>query len=91
VFNLLAITGLVSEANFECSETGIVSENILYQPHLVTHLDCSCAQALQAMDNSHVALVTVELKAEQFQHYRCDRSIPLGISVSVTSYRQPLC
>lgn len=59
--DLAAITGLVSEANFECSETGI---------------------ALQAMDNSHVALVTVELKANEFEHYRCDRNIPLGISVS---------
>jgi len=37
------------------------------------------------MDNSHVALVTVELKANEFAHYRCDRNIPLGISVSPKS------
>ncbi|KAG7531431.1 hypothetical protein FFLO_04352 [Filobasidium floriforme] len=34
------------------------------------------------MDNSHVALVTVELKANEFEHYRCDRNIPLGISLA---------
>jgi hypothetical protein len=47
-------------------------------------------QALQAMDNSHVALVTVELKANEFAHYRCDRNIPLGISVSPTSQQRAL-
>ncbi|KAG8894134.1 proliferating cell nuclear antigen [Tulasnella sp. 403] len=34
---------------------------------------------LQAMDNSHVALVAVNLKEEAFMKYRCDRPMPLGI------------
>lgn len=38
-------------------------------------------QALQAMDNSHVALVSLKLVAEQFESYRCDRNIPLGVNV----------
>jgi hypothetical protein len=38
-------------------------------------------QSLQAMDNSHVALVSVLLKASGFENYRCDRSMPLGINV----------
>lgn len=33
------------------------------------------------MDNSHVALVSVMLKASGFENYRCDRSMPLGINV----------
>lgn len=41
--------------------------------------------ALQAMDNSHVALVSMLLKAEGFSPYRCDRNIALGINlVSLT-------
>lgn len=34
------------------------------------------------MDNSHVALVSLKLVAEQFESYRCDRNIPLGVNVS---------
>jgi DNA polymerase III sliding clamp (beta) subunit (PCNA family) len=40
-------------------------------------------QALQAMDNSHVALVSLKLLAEQFESYRCDRNMPLGVNVSL--------
>jgi hypothetical protein len=36
------------------------------------------------MDNSHVALVTVQLDADQFDFYRCDRNMPLGVNVSPT-------
>jgi proliferating cell nuclear antigen len=39
------------------------------------------AQNLQAMDNSHVALVSVKLNADGFALYRCDRPIPLGVNV----------
>ena len=34
------------------------------------------------MDNSHVALVAVSLKASGFKRYRCDRPIPLGVNVA---------
>jgi proliferating cell nuclear antigen len=34
------------------------------------------------MDNSHVALVTVQLEANEFDAYRCDRNMPLGVNVS---------
>jgi proliferating cell nuclear antigen PCNA len=40
------------------------------------------AQNLQAMDNSHVALVAVKLHADGFAFYRCDRPIPLGVSLA---------
>ncbi|KAL1412465.1 proliferating cell nuclear antigen [Vanrija albida] len=47
------------------------------------NLDCSDEGiALQAMDNSHVALVSLKLAAEQFESYRCDRNIPLGVNLT---------
>ena len=33
------------------------------------------------MDNSHVALVSMMLKAEAFSPYRCDRNLALGINI----------
>jgi len=58
---LEAIKELVSDANFDCSETGI---------------------ALQAMDNSHVALVSLLLKAEAFDPYTCARGFSLGVNLN---------
>ncbi|GKT42222.1 proliferating cell nuclear antigen [Colletotrichum spaethianum] len=37
---------------------------------------------LQAMDNSHVALVSMALKTEAFSPYRCDRNIALGVNLT---------
>jgi proliferating cell nuclear antigen len=34
------------------------------------------------MDNSHVALVSMLLKSEGFNPYRCDRNIALGINLT---------
>ncbi|PPQ87173.1 hypothetical protein CVT25_014671 [Psilocybe cyanescens] len=56
-----AIKELVTDANFECNEEGIV---------------------LQAMDNSHVALVSVKFGAPGFTRYRCDRPMPLGVNLT---------
>ncbi|CAA7261888.1 unnamed protein product [Cyclocybe aegerita] len=56
-----AIKELVTDANFECNEEGIV---------------------LQAMDNSHVALVSVKFSAPAFKRYRCDRPMPLGVNLT---------
>lgn len=36
---------------------------------------------LQAMDSSHVALVTLNLKGSEFAEYRCDRPQTLGVSI----------
>ncbi|KLO11830.1 proliferating cell nuclear antigen [Schizopora paradoxa] len=51
---------------------------------LVTDANFECTEEglkLQAMDNSHVALVAVLLKEEGFMKYRCDRPIPLGVNL----------
>ena len=46
------------------------------------NFDCNDSGiALQAMDNSHVALVSMLLKSEAFAVYRCDRNIALGINL----------
>ncbi|KAI9318412.1 proliferating cell nuclear antigen [Dichotomocladium elegans] len=47
------------------------------------NFDCSDAGiSLQAMDNSHVALVSMLLRSEGFDPYRCDRNLPLGINLT---------
>lgn len=51
----------------------IVSEiNLEVSPHGIN---------LQAMDGSHVALVTVNLSCDGFEEYRCDKVLTLGINV----------
>ncbi|KAK3329558.1 proliferating cell nuclear antigen, N-terminal domain-containing protein [Apodospora peruviana] len=47
------------------------------------NFDCNDSGiALQAMDNSHVALVSMMLKSESFSPYRCDRNIALGVNLT---------
>ncbi|RDW67730.1 proliferating cell nuclear antigen [Coleophoma cylindrospora] len=47
------------------------------------NFDCNdSGVALQAMDNSHVALVSMMLKAEGFAPYRCDRNVALGVNLT---------
>ncbi|KAF2874816.1 proliferating cell nuclear antigen, N-terminal domain-containing protein [Massariosphaeria phaeospora] len=47
------------------------------------NFDCNDSGiALQAMDNSHVALVSMLLRSEAFSPFRCDRNIALGINLS---------
>lgn len=41
--------------------------------------------ALQAMDGSHVCLVSVDVYSDAFNPYRCDRNITLGLETSMLS------
>jgi proliferating cell nuclear antigen len=34
------------------------------------------------MDSSHVALVALLLRAEGFEHYRCDRNLSMGMNLN---------
>lgn len=55
---------------------------------LVTDANFECNEEgihLQAMDNSHVALVSVLLHTNGFVSYRCDRPIPLGMNLGSLS------
>ena len=36
---------------------------------------------LQAMDNSHVSLVSMTLRSDGFDKYRCDRNSALGMNL----------
>jgi len=57
-----SIKELVTDANWDCSNTGI---------------------SLQAMDSSHVSLVSMVLRSEGFEgSYRCDRTLSLGINTA---------
>ena len=48
--------------------------------------DCSdTGIQLQAMDNSHVSLVFVDLKADGFDKYKCTRQISMGMSLTSMS------
>jgi proliferating cell nuclear antigen len=48
-----------------------------------TTFDCNKGgMQMQAMDSSHVSLCTLQLKAEGFEEYRCDRNVALGISLT---------
>ena len=40
------------------------------------------AMGLQAMDTSHVSLVSLIMRDEGFEHFRCDRSLSLGINLA---------
>lgn len=40
---------------------------------------------LQAMDNSHVSLVSLNLRADGFEKYRCDRNLTMGMNLTSMS------
>lgn len=47
---------------------------------LVNDANFDCAAngfSLQAMDSSHVALVSLMLRSDGFEHYRCDRNLSM--------------
>jgi proliferating cell nuclear antigen len=47
------------------------------------NLDCSASGiAFQSMDSSHVCLIALLLRENGFEHYRCDRTLNLGLSLA---------
>jgi hypothetical protein len=47
-----------------------------------TNLECSATGiVLQAMDSSHVSLVSLSLQKEGFDMFRCDRNLSLGLNL----------
>ena len=44
--------------------------------------DCSSTGiALQAMDSSHVSLVSFNIRSDGFETYRCDRNLSMGMNL----------
>ncbi|KAJ7229191.1 proliferating cell nuclear antigen, N-terminal domain-containing protein [Mycena pura] len=67
------------------AEAGTLKKLLDAIKELVTDANFECNEEglnLQAMDNSHVALVSVYLEAAGFKRYRCDRPMPLGVNLS---------
>lgn len=55
---------------------------------LLNEASWSCADSgirLQAMDNSHVSLISVNLRAEGFDKYICDRNLIIGMDLTSMS------
>lgn len=51
---------------------------------LVTDANFDCAPtgfSLQAMDSSHVSLVSLQLRNDGFEQYRCDRTLSMGLNL----------
>lgn len=48
--------------------------------------DCSSTGiALQAMDSSHVSLVSLNIRSDGFETYRCDRNLSMGMNLATMS------
>jgi len=55
---------------------------------LLNEASFDCAHSgmlLQAMDNSHVSLVSLNLRKEGFDKYRCDRNLVMGMNLTSMS------
>ncbi|KAK4217656.1 proliferating cell nuclear antigen [Rhypophila decipiens] len=69
----------------QLDEANVFKKSIEAIKDLVQDCNFDCNDAgigLQAMDNSHVALVSMLLSRDAFSHYRCDRNIALGINLT---------
>lgn len=67
------------------NEAGMLKRLLDAIKELVSDANFECVDEginLQAMDNSHVALVAVNLKSKGFKKYRCDRPMPLGVNLT---------
>ncbi|KAK6544026.1 proliferating cell nuclear antigen [Orbilia ellipsospora] len=71
------------EARLE--QAGVLKKVVEAIKDLVQDCNFDCSDSgiqLQAMDNSHVALVSMNLRSDGFSPFRCDRNIALGINLN---------
>ncbi|TFK21575.1 proliferating cell nuclear antigen [Coprinopsis marcescibilis] len=67
------------------AEAGLLKKLLDAIKELVTDANFTANEEgfqLQAMDNSHVALVAVKLQASGFKKFRCDRPMQLGVNLN---------
>jgi len=84
---------LRSSFNLKMFEARLVQGSLLKKildaiKELLNEACFDCAQSgmlLQAMDNSHVSLVSLNLRKEGFDKYRCDRNLVMGMNLSSMS------
>jgi len=63
---------------------GLLKKVLDVTKDLVTDANFDCSQDgfnLQAMDSSHVSLVSLKLRSDGFEHYRCDRNLSMGMNL----------
>ncbi|WAR57262.1 hypothetical protein PtB15_8B309 [Puccinia triticina] len=80
------LTSCPTQIMFEAklNQAGVLKSVLDAIRELVSDVNFNCDEdgmKLQAMDNSHVALVALQLRASGFGQYRCDRQMTLGINV----------
>jgi proliferating cell nuclear antigen len=70
------------EARF--SHAGLFKKVIDAIGELINQANFSCTRGgmeCQSMDQSHTAMVSLLLRADRFDHYRCNRNLTLGIDI----------
>lgn len=83
-----AIKDVVNDVNIDVSPSGtyqiiLTLINETFGRKIPGLLILSLGLSLQAMDGSHVALVSLNLSMEGFEHYRADTSMVLGVNVAL--------
>merc|ERR1711993_140151 len=86
-------TKLRVEKTFKMFEARLIQGNLLKKvleslKDLLNEATWDCADTgiqLQAMDNSHVSLVSVLLRADGFDKFRCDRQLSMGMNLTSMS------
>merc|ERR1712109_276905 len=93
IFSRTFRTKLRVEKTFKMFEARLVQGNLLKKvleslKDLLNEATWDCADTgiqLQAMDNSHVSLVSVLLRADGFDKFRCDRQLSMGMNLTSMS------
>jgi proliferating cell nuclear antigen len=76
-----AIKDVVNDVNIDVSPSG--KKHSLQHSQFYFGLMLCLGLSLQAMDGSHVALVSLNLSMEGFEHYRADTAMVLGVNVAM--------
>jgi len=69
----------------QLNEAGILKKVLDAIKELLNEATFDCSETglmLQAMDSSHVSLVSLNLRAEGFEKYRCDRNLSMGMNMA---------
>merc|ERR1712004_464573 len=88
-----SVEGISTEGNNMVFEARLIQGNILKKilealKELLNEATWDCSDTgiqLQAMDNSHVSLVSVNLRADGFDKFRCDRTLSMGMNLTSMS------
>jgi len=75
-------------------QVGVLKKILEAVKDLVTAANFDCSNAglgLHAMDSSHIALVSLMLRSDAFEHFRCDMNRSLGVSIGNLSKLLKCC